>query len=67
YAIVVIVGVAIIASFYWFISARHSFVGPKRTDIDPIPLPPGHITAEDVRKESILLTPPSPEINQSRM
>ncbi|CAF3592562.1 unnamed protein product [Adineta steineri] len=67
YAIVVIVGVAIIASFYWFISARHSFVGPKRTDIDPIPLPAGHITAEDVRKESILLTPPSPEINQSRM
>jgi amino acid transporter len=57
YAVVVISGVAIIASLYWIFSARHWFVGPKRTDIDPTPLPPGHVTAEDVAaKESTMVT-----------
>ncbi|CAF1209793.1 unnamed protein product [Adineta ricciae] len=67
YAVVVIGGVAIIASLYWIFSARHSFAGPKRTDTDPSPLPPGHITAEDAVKESILTAPPSPETRDSRM
>ncbi|CAF1560936.1 unnamed protein product [Adineta ricciae] len=67
YAVAVIGGVAIIASLYWIFSARHSFAGPKRTDTDPSPLPPGHITAEDAVKESILTAPPSPETRDSRM
>jgi amino acid transporter len=46
YAVVVIGGVLLIAAIYWFISARHWFVGPKRTDMDTTPLPPGHVTAE---------------------
>lgn len=38
YAIVIITGVALFASIYWIISARHFFVGPKRIDTDIIPL-----------------------------
>lgn len=32
YAVVVIGGILLIAAVYWLVSARHWFVGPKRTD-----------------------------------
>jgi amino acid transporter len=67
YAIVVVGGVAFIASLYWIISAQHWFVGPKRVDIDPTPLPPGHVTAEDTAKEAMLTSPPSPDFMDSRL
>jgi hypothetical protein len=54
YAIIVVGGVALIASFYWTVSARHSFVGPKRTDSVSTPLPPRHVTAEDSAKDPML-------------
>ena len=44
YAVVIIGGVLLIAAIYWLISARHWFVGPKRTDVDATPLPPGDLT-----------------------
>jgi hypothetical protein len=47
YAIVIIGGILIIAGIYWIISARHWFVGPKRTDMNANPLPPGHVTTEN--------------------
>jgi amino acid transporter len=54
YAILIIGGVLTIAAFYWLVSARYWFVGPKRTDIDPNPLPPGHVTTENkMSNESI--------------
>jgi amino acid transporter len=62
YAVVIIGGVALIAGIYWLVSARYWFVGPKRTDIDPTPLPPGHVTAED----STIATP-SPDIVLTRL
>jgi amino acid transporter len=34
YAVVIIAGVLLIAGTYWLVSARHWFVGPKRTDQD---------------------------------
>jgi amino acid transporter len=67
YAIVVVGGVILIASFYWIISARHWFVGPKRTDIDPIPLPPGHVTVEDVVKKRTMTASNSVDIMDSRL
>jgi choline transport protein len=39
YAIVIIAGVGCIAAVHWFASARHRFVGPKITDIDPVTMP----------------------------
>jgi amino acid transporter len=47
YAVVVVGGVLLIAAIYWFISARHWFVGPKRADLDVTLLPPGEVTAEN--------------------
>jgi amino acid transporter len=47
YSIVIIGGILIIAAIYWIISARHWFVGPKRTDIDANPLPPEHVITEN--------------------
>ncbi|CAF0811780.1 unnamed protein product [Adineta steineri] len=47
YTVVIVGGVLLLAATYWFISARHWFVGPKRTDADPTPLPPGHVASED--------------------
>ena len=44
YAMVIIAGVGCIAAVYWFASARHRFVGPKITKIDPIDLPFDTIT-----------------------
>lgn len=38
YAIVIIAGVALLASIYWMASARHWFVGPKRLETDGTPL-----------------------------
>ena len=32
YAVVIVSGVLLIAAIYWFASARHWFIGPKRTD-----------------------------------
>lgn len=46
YAVVIIGGVLSIAALYWFISARHWFVGPKRSDMKPSPLPAGYTTAD---------------------
>jgi amino acid transporter len=54
YAIVIIGGVALIASIYWIVSARHWFVGPKRIDIDPTPIPLQRITTEDVMAPSVV-------------
>ena len=34
YAVVIIAGILSIAAIYWIVSARHWFVGPKRTDGD---------------------------------
>jgi amino acid transporter len=34
YAVVIIGGVLLIAAIYWVVSARHWFVGPRRTDQD---------------------------------
>lgn len=34
YAVVIVAGVLLIAAIYWFVSARHWFVGPKRTTED---------------------------------
>ncbi|CAF3691202.1 unnamed protein product [Adineta steineri] len=48
YSIVVISIVLSIAGIYWFVSARHWFIGPKRTDLDTIPLLPGHVTNESI-------------------
>ncbi len=62
YAVVIIGGVAVIAGIYWIVSARHWFIGPKRTDIDPTPLPPGHVTAED--NTSVM---PSPDVILTRL
>jgi len=56
YSVVIIGGISILAATYWFISARHWFVGPKRTDIHTKPLPPGHVTTED---ETIFDSAPS--------
>ena len=39
YTLVIIGGIAVIASIYWFVSARHRFVGPKITAVDPTSLP----------------------------
>jgi amino acid transporter len=61
YAIVIIGGVLIIAAIYWLISARHWFVGPKRKDEDPKPLPPGQVTSEDTTYQEF-----SPDIIVSR-
>jgi amino acid transporter len=47
YAVVIIGGILFIAALYWIISARHWFIGPKRTDMDTEPLPAGHVTTED--------------------
>ncbi|CAF3487519.1 unnamed protein product [Rotaria socialis] len=47
YTIIVVGGVSFIAAMYWIFSARHWFVGPKRTDQHETPLSPGHVTAED--------------------
>ena len=38
YAVVIITAVALFASIYWIVSARHWFVGPKRLDTDATPL-----------------------------
>lgn len=51
YAIVVIGIVALIATIYWFVSARHWFLGPKRTI--PNELKPGHFTVQDMSKEHV--------------
>jgi choline transport protein len=59
YAIVIIGGVALIALIYWVVSARHSFVGPKRMDMDPIPLSSRHTTVEDAT------TKPVPELTDT--
>ncbi|CAF0949281.1 unnamed protein product [Adineta steineri] len=60
YAIVIIGGVALIASIYWIFWARHFFVGPKPPYIiDPMPLPPGHVTAEGVSTRPV----PNPPIS----
>ena len=48
YAVVIIGGVVLFASVYWIVSARHWFVGPKRIDIDPTPLPLQQIINENV-------------------
>jgi len=47
YAVVIISGVLLIAAIYWIFSARYWFVGPKRTDADANPLPPGHVTTTE--------------------
>ncbi|CAF3880367.1 unnamed protein product, partial [Rotaria sp. Silwood1] len=47
YTIVIIGGVALIALIYWIVSARHRYVGPKRTDMNPRSLPAGHAINED--------------------
>lgn len=47
YAIVIIGGIVLITSIYWIFWARHSFIGPKRIDMDPTPMPLQHIKAED--------------------
>ncbi|CAF0751173.1 unnamed protein product [Adineta steineri] len=65
YAIVIIGGIALIASIYWIFWARHAFVGPKPSYIiDSMPLPPGHVTAEDVSTRS---APDSPDTMDSRV
>jgi len=47
YSIVIIGGILIIAGIYWIVSARHWFVGPKRTDVDANSLPPEYVTTEN--------------------
>ncbi|CAF0983888.1 unnamed protein product [Rotaria sp. Silwood1] len=47
YTIVIIGGVALIALIYWIVSARHRYVGPKRTDMNPRSLPAGHAINQD--------------------
>ncbi|CAF1410935.1 unnamed protein product [Adineta steineri] len=65
YAIVIIGGVALIASIYWIFWARNFFVGPKPPYIiDPMSSPPGHVTAEDVSTRS---APDSPDTMNSRV
>jgi amino acid transporter len=57
YTIVIISGVALIALFYWIVSAGRWFVGPKRVDIDPVSSPTSEYdTAEDTK------TTPVPEV-----
>lgn len=48
YAVVIIGGVALIATIYWIVSARHWFVGPRRMELDPMPLSSEHGTVESV-------------------
>lgn len=47
YTILVVGILGVIASIYWILSARHWFVGPRRSHTHKPPLPPGHVTAED--------------------
>jgi sigma54-dependent transcription regulator len=54
YTIVVVSGVALIATIYWFVSAGHRFVGAKRIDIDPTLLPSERIKPSNSR--TILMT-----------
>ena len=50
YAVVIIAGVLVIAAIYWFASARHWFVGPKRTDEEK-----PKVSKEETRRDSIPL------------
>ncbi|CAF3583297.1 unnamed protein product [Rotaria sp. Silwood1] len=50
YAIVIIGGVASIATIYWIVSARHWFTGPKRTHVDSSSWPPVFIATLDSKK-----------------
>lgn len=54
YTIVIVGGVALIATIYWVVSARHRFVGPKRTDMDPTSLPSVRAKPDDSRATSII-------------
>ena len=39
YSIVIVSGYGFVAGVYWFVSARHKFIGPNREVIDPTRLP----------------------------
>lgn len=56
YAIVAFAGVLLLAGSYWFVAARHWFVGPRRTDYTVPLLPVGDVHNEDkLTKESMLV------------
>lgn len=44
YAVVIIGGLAILVTIYWVVSARHWFVGPKRTTKNCFQMSPVYIT-----------------------
>ncbi|CAF0892591.1 unnamed protein product [Adineta steineri] len=62
YTVVIAGGVLVLAATYWFISARHWFVGPKRVDADSTPLPPAYVEPEDNTTKDI-----SSEVATSRV
>lgn len=50
YAVVIVGGIAILATAYWIVSARHWFVGPKRTTKDPFQVSSVNITTSGTTK-----------------
>ncbi|CAF4125304.1 unnamed protein product, partial [Rotaria magnacalcarata] len=58
YAVVIIGGTLLVAAVYWIVSARHWFLGPKRTNIDSTPLLP----VQDLNKESYQGLPSSDSV-----
>ncbi|CAF3764240.1 unnamed protein product [Rotaria sp. Silwood1] len=56
YAVVIVGGIAVFATVYWIVSARHWFVGPKRTTKNPFQLLPVYITSTSDTKKTL----PSP-------
>lgn len=53
YAVVVIGGILSIAAIYWLVSARHWFIGPKRTDSAFNPEPSQYMATQNIAEEEI--------------
>ena len=50
YAVVIVGSIGTLATVYWIVSARHWFVGPKRTKKEPLQLPPVGATNHPSKK-----------------
>lgn len=61
YAVVIVGGVALIAGFYWAVSARHTYQGPKRTNLDV-----SETSSDVVKVKHLYEHQPSPSIINTR-
>ncbi|CAF0955812.1 unnamed protein product [Rotaria sordida] len=62
YAVIIIGGIALLAGVYWIVSARHWFVGPKKTSMNPNELSTDQTTIDDTKEKT-----PSPRIISVRL